>query len=98
MKLYTRLSRMNFIDTGAFLALHHRNDQYHRDARGQWLKLRSPVTSNLVVVEFTTAVSRILGYQFAADCAGDIYSARQIEVLASTRSDEVEALDWMRKY
>jgi predicted nucleic acid-binding protein len=90
---------MNFIDTGAFLALHLRNDQYHEVAIRQWRKQGRPVvTSNHVLDELATTLARRAGYRFAADSVSGIYSAPTIEVVQSSREDELEALRWMRKY
>ena len=90
---------MNFVDTGAFLALHLKNDQHHGAAVRQWRAHgRAAVTSNHVLDELATALARRAGYRFAAECLADIYAAPTIEVVQSTREDELEALRWMRKY
>jgi uncharacterized protein len=90
---------MNFVDTGVFLALHLENDQYHSAAvRGWRVHGESVVTSNHVVDEVATALARRAGYHFAAERIADIYAAPTIEVVESTREDELEALRWMRKY
>lgn len=90
---------MNFVDTGVFLALHLKSDQYHHAAMRQWrARGRSVVTSNHVLDELATALARRAGYQVAADCLADIYAAGTIEIVQSTREDELEALRWMRKY
>lgn len=90
---------MNFIDTGVFLALHLKNDQYHESAVRQWPRYgRRAVTSNHILDEVATALARRAGYRFATDCIGDIYAAGTIEIVQSTREDELEALSWMRKY
>lgn len=65
----------------------------------QWrARGRSVVTSNHVLDELATALARRAGYQVAADCLADIYAAGTIEIVQSTREDELEALRWMRKY
>ena len=90
---------MNFADTGAFLALHLKNDQFHGAAVRLWRAQGRPVvTSNHVLDELATALARRAGYRFASDCLADIYAAPTIEVVQSTREDELEALRWMRKY
>lgn len=90
---------MNYVDTGPFLALHLRNDQHHDAAIRLWPTLGHPVvTSNHVLDELATALARRAGYRFAADCVSDIYTTPTIEVVQSTREDEVEAVSWMRKY
>lgn len=90
---------MNFVDTGVFLALHLKSDQYHGAAvRGWRTHGRSVLTSNHVLDEMATALARRAGYRFAADSLSDIYAASTIEVVQSTREDELEAVQWMRKY
>ncbi len=90
---------MIFVDTGAFLGLYHDTDQYHAQAVRLWPTLDRPVlTSNHVVDEFATGLSRIAGYRFATDRVADLYASSVIDVLTSVREDEIEALKWMRKY
>jgi predicted nucleic acid-binding protein len=90
---------MNFVDTGAFLALHLENDQHRGEALRVWPTLVRPiVTGNHVIDEVATVLARRAGYHFAADCVADIYGAASIDVVQSTRLDEIEALRWMRKY
>ena len=90
---------MIFVDTGAFLALHRKTDQYHQDAVRLWPKLPQPIlTSNHIVDEFATLLGRLAGFRYAADRIEILFGAENIEVLYSTRDDEVEALRWMRKY
>jgi uncharacterized protein len=88
-----------FADTSAFLALYRKRDQYHRQAARIWPKLEFPAfTSNHVIDEFATLLARWVGYTDAADRVQDIYDSDSIEILSSTREDEVQALRWMRKY
>ena len=90
---------MTFVDTGAFLARYSTNDQYHREAVRLWPTLQPPIlTSNHVVDELATALGRLSGYGFAADRVADIYASTVIDVVPSTREDEIEAIQWMRKY
>jgi predicted nucleic acid-binding protein len=90
---------MNFVDTGAFLALHLGNDHFHGAAIRLWPKLARPaVTSNHVLDELATILARRAGYAFATECLSNIYAAPTIEVVQSSREDELEALRWMRKY
>ena len=90
---------MIFIDTGAFLALYYLGDQYHAQAARLWTTLERPVlTSNYIVDEFATALGRRVGFRFAADCVADVYASPVIDVLPSSREDELEALRWMRKF
>lgn len=90
---------MIFIDTGAFLALYMERDQYHRHAIKIFPALARPfLTSNHVVDELATLLGRIAGYRYAADRIDDLYASESIDVLPSTRDDEIEAIRWMRKY
>jgi uncharacterized protein len=88
-----------FVDTGAFLALYIKRDQYHRQAARIFPTLPRPFsTSNHVVDELATLLGRIAGYRYAADRIDDLYASESIDVLASTRDDEIDAIRWMRKY
>jgi predicted nucleic acid-binding protein len=51
-----------------------------------------------VIDELATLLGRIAGYRYAADHIDDLYASESIDVLPSTRDDEVEAIRWMRKY
>jgi predicted nucleic acid-binding protein len=87
------------VDTGAFLALHRKADQYHRDALRLWTKLPPPIfTSNHIVDELATLLGRLAGFRYAADRVEVLYGSGNIDVICSTREDEVEALRWMRKF
>jgi uncharacterized protein len=88
-----------FADTGPFLARYGKRDQYHRDAERLWPTLEPPVvTSNFVVAEFATLLGRHVGFREAADRVKDLYASESIDILESTREDELEALNWMRKH
>jgi predicted nucleic acid-binding protein len=88
-----------FVDTGAFLALYLKRDQYHREATTIFPSLPRPFsTSNHVVDELATLLARMAGYRFAANRIEDLYASASIDVLPSTRADEIEAIRWMRKY
>lgn len=90
---------MIFVDTSAFLALYVKRDQYHRQASKIFPSLPRPFsTSNHVVDELATLLGRITGYRYAADRVDDVYASESIDVLSSTRNDEVEAIRWMRKF
>ncbi|HEY7337513.1 MAG TPA: PIN domain-containing protein [Bryobacteraceae bacterium] len=90
---------MNFVDTSVFLALYLEDDQYHDAAVREWARRgRSVATSNHVLDEMATTLARRAGYRFATDRVAEIYSAPTIEIVQSTREDELEALSWMRKY
>jgi predicted nucleic acid-binding protein len=88
-----------FVDTGAFLALYLRRDQYHREAAKIFPSLPLPfATSNHVIDELATLLGRIAGDRYAADRMDDLYTSQSSEILRSTREDETEAIRLMRKY
>lgn len=90
---------MIFVDTGAFLTLYTKRDQFHRQANEIFPSLPRPFsTSNHVIDELATLLGRIAGYHYAADRTSDLYASRSIDIVASTRDDEIEAIRWMRKY
>jgi uncharacterized protein len=91
---------MVFVDTGAFLARYLSNDAYHRRAAAMWKRLRreSLVTSNHVLDETLTLLARRAGGNFAADRADSIYASDVLEILRSTREDELAAVRLLRKY
>ena len=90
---------MIFVDTGAFLALYLKRDQYHRQASKIFPSLPRPFsTNNHVVDELATLLGRVAGYRYAADRMDDLYASDSVEVLPSTRDDEIEAIRWMRRY
>lgn len=90
---------MIFVDTGAFLALYLKRDQYHREAAKIFPTLPRPFsTSNHIVDELATLLGRIAGFAYAADRIADLYASESIEVLPSAREDETQAIRWMRKY
>jgi len=82
---------MKYVDTGAFLALHLKKTSTTPALR-MWSRLGRSLTSNHVVDEFATALASRAGCSFSADCVANIYTARTIEFVQSTREDEVEAL------
>jgi len=95
---YTRRLKMNFVDTGPFLARYLRKDQHHRQAVRLWPTLEPPVyTSNHVLAELAKLLARRAGYLFAVDCITDIYASPTFRILVSTRDDETGALTWMRR-
>jgi predicted nucleic acid-binding protein len=51
-----------------------------------------------VVDELATLLGRIAGYRYAAERIDDLYASESIDVLSSTRGDEMDAIRWMRKF
>jgi len=91
---------MVFIDTGALLARYLQKDAHHVRAAALWKKLASQplFTSNHVIDETLTLLARRAGNHFAADRAENIYASQALEILYSTREDELEAIRLLRKY
>ena len=90
---------MTFVDTGAFLALHRKTDQNHGETLRLWPKLDQPMlTSNHIVDELATLLGRLAGFRYAADRIEALFGSGNIDVLYSSKEDEIEALRWMRKY
>ena len=93
---------MIYIDTGAFLARHLSNDQYHHQANTFWDLIRKKqekcVTSNFVLDETFTLLGRRAGYSFAAQRAKNIYASESINILRPSREVELEAIGFFEKY
>ena len=93
---------MIYIDTGAFLARHLSNDQYHRQANTFWDLIRQTqekcVTSNFVLDETFTLLARRAGYSFAAQRAKNMYASESLEILRPSREVELEAIGFFEKY
>jgi predicted nucleic acid-binding protein len=88
-----------FVDTGAFLALYRRRDQNHQSAVQIWSDLSQKlVTSNLVMAELGALLVRSLGGAEAADRLSELFASPSIEILRSTKQNDLDALQWMRKY
>lgn len=91
---------MVFIDTGAFLARWLARDAQHRKAAAVWEKIsdRRLYTSSHVLSEVFTLLARRASYDFAVARAETAYASRALEILYSTREDEMEAIRLFRKY
>jgi len=90
---------MIFADTGAFLALYLQRDQFHRQAAKLWRTVEPPIlTSNHVVDEFATLLGRQAGFIEAANRVADLYASPTIDILFSTREDELDAVRLMKKF
>ena len=91
---------MVFVDTGAFLARYLANDAHHRRAVVTWKKVSgAPLfTSNHVVDETLTLLARRASYAFAAERAERMYGSAALEILCSTKDDEMDAIRLFRKF
>ena len=91
---------MVFLDTGAFLARWLPRDARHREAAVTWERLRGRAlyTSNHVLDETFTLLARRATYPFAVARAESIFASSALEILYTTREDEIEALRLFSKY
>jgi predicted nucleic acid-binding protein len=93
---------MIFIDTGAFLARYLRKDQHHRSALSAWERLGSKpencATSNFVLDETFTLLSRWVNHEFAVQRAKNIYASQALTIFRPDREDEIKALRFFGKY
>jgi predicted nucleic acid-binding protein len=91
---------MIFVDTGAFLARYLANDAHHRRAVTTWKKVSgAPLfTSNHMIDETLTLLARQASYMFAVERAERMYGSAAVEILCSTRDDEMDAIRLLRKF
>ena len=93
---------MIFIDTGAFLGRYIKKDQYHKKALSGWRRLSREIqplyTSNFVLDETFSLLTRRAGYAFAAERARAIYSSEILTILRPEEQDERSALHLFEKY
>lgn len=91
---------MVFVDTGAFLARYDAADALHARAVAVWrsLRHRDLATSTHVLAETWTLLARRAGYVFASERALEAYASPALEILCSTREEEIEAVQWFKKY
>ena len=89
-----------FIDTGAFVAKYLANDSLHARATKVWASLsgKKCMTSNHVLDETLTLLGRRAGYMFASDRAEAIMNSDLLSVYYSSREDEIEALEYFKKF
>jgi predicted nucleic acid-binding protein len=80
---------MIFIDTGAFIARYVTHDSHHIVALEKWQELEDKnlhfVTSNFVIDETITLLSRITENKFAAEKAKLLYTSKALVILRPTR-------------
>jgi len=93
---------MIFIDTGAFLARYVARDQFHKKSVRGWNLIRKNrtqcFTSNFVLDETITLLGRQAGYEFSAERAFTFYRSEVLEILRPNSKDELEALEFFRKF
>ena len=91
---------MIYIDTGAFIARYIANDQFHVQATSQWTNSRNSklYTSNVVIDETLTLLSRRAGGEFANKKGHSIYASPLFTILRPDKKDEIAALEYLLKY
>jgi len=91
---------MIFVDTSAFLARQARRDPHFQTASAIWKELEETtlITSNHVVEESLTLLARRLGYLLAADMATRLYSSAKLDIVSTSREEELEAIRFFRKF
>lgn len=92
---------MIFLDTGAFLGKFIERDQYHLPAAKCWKEIEKSYpllyTSNFVIDETLTLLSRRVGYSFASKVAHLLYKSSQLTILRPSQEDELEAIKSFEK-
>lgn len=91
---------MILVDTGAFLARYLARDQHHEEAQRAWKRVGKErlFTSNLVLAETFTLLSRWAGGAFAADRARSILQSEHMTILRPGLDEEIEAIPLLEKY
>jgi predicted nucleic acid-binding protein len=91
---------MIFVDSGALVGRYITRDSYHLAAMPIWQRLEGTklFTSNHVLDETFTILARRVGYLFAAERAERIYSSSAFDIVSTTRDEEIEAIQFFRKF
>jgi predicted nucleic acid-binding protein len=91
-----------FVDTSAFIARYLARNQFHNTASDYWKTLASSsvacVTSNFVVDEVVTLLSRRTTAHFAAQRARQIYASRVLHILRPDEADKTSAVVVLEQY
>ena len=91
-----------FIDTSAFLARYIAKDQYHNTALSKWDKLSKSkskfYTSNFILDEMITLLGRWVSEEFSLEKAYTIYNSDVFTILRPDDSDEMQALEFYKKF
>jgi predicted nucleic acid-binding protein len=93
---------MIFIDTGAWLGLFDKSDQFHEEAQ----RIRDQIrigslplsTSNLVLSESLTLLARRIGYRNAAEVGRNILAMNRLQILRPDAEMERLALVLLDKW
>ena len=91
---------MIFVDTGAFYARYVRRDMHFDLATRLWRELQGTplLTTNHVIEESLTLLARRAGYEYAANLADRVFRSTTIEVVYTTREEELAALPLLKKF
>ena len=93
---------MIFVDTSAFIARYLAGDQFHNAASDYWKILASSsiacVTSDFVVDEVVTLLSRRTTAHFVAERARQIYASRVLQILRPDEADETSAVAILEQF
>lgn len=91
-----------FIDTCAFLSRYLENDQFHVISSKTWKELekKSPIlyTSNFIVNETLTLLTRRAGSKFATEVGNSLYASNILQILRPGEDEEKLAIKLMSKY
>lgn len=91
-----------FVDTGAFIAITDKSDQYHSRAATYFrklLKFRHPLlTTNFVLDETYTRLKRKLGSKASITFGDEIRKSDQLETIIVDREIERRAWEIFKKY
>jgi len=92
----------HFVDTGAFIAITDKSDQYHSIAVahfGELLEVRKPLlTTNFILDETYTRLKRNLGSLAAITFGETIRKSDQLEMITINEEIEKKAWDIFKKY
>jgi len=94
------VTKMIFIDTGAFIAKYIKNDQHHTEATLKWKQIGEEkfYTSNHIIDETITLLSRKTNNLFALDKGKRILASPLFTILRSDLNDELIALKYFEKF
>jgi predicted nucleic acid-binding protein len=91
-----------FVDTSAFAALYHRDDEHHLSAKTIWADLKCHntllYTSHDVVGETIILVRRRVGFQQAVIVGNDLWQSPVLEVLRAEPHHDFLAWGLFQKY
>ena len=93
---------MIFVDTGALIARFVARDQHHSAATERWRWIAEHrfecATSSFVLNETITLLTRRTRPDFALKLARSLYANKSLSVLRPEEADELEALEWLRRF